>query len=254
MGVAMKLRPNYLQLAKDGDLNGAIKALELESGSWAPKDYLRPIQLGELFMVAGEFAKAADNFALSQEMIELTPLSGKLMVSESLGAALWLAGQRSHAIICWQRKVDAIRLRKIAYADISGGIKVALLLFYGAVSMKDEVLLVEVKKFLNYAGMRSAAENMPGPLAKVVLGNDSIESVLKNCLGFSNVETSIEASQNDTLLSRQLAPLILCIGAVHRQLGDEKTARIWFARIENVKNSWIEPEWYLAKRESELSK
>lgn len=245
--------PDYWQEAEQGNYQTVIDALKLETVSWIPKDYLRPIKLGEMYMASGQFAKAAESFSLAQDMIDLSPSRGQTLLFERLGAALWLAGQKNEALSYWQRNVEAIIRRKVTYVELSGGIKVALCLYYGAVSLRERELLLYVKKFMTQAVKRSVAENMPGPLARIVLNTESFESVLQNSLGYEDFETCLSAAQDDILLSRQLASVLLCLGSVCREVGNEPDAHKWFQAITKVKNFFIEPGWYLVKREQEAN-
>lgn len=248
----MRKWPDYWEEAEKGNYQAVISAVNLESGAWQAEDYLRPILLGDMYLADGQFAEAARNFSLSQEMIEQTPMKGKMLLSESLGAALWLSGRKSDALGHWQRKVEAVRRRTITYVEISGGIKVGLLMYYGAVSLKEQTILLDAKKFLAKAGQRSVAERMPGPLAKVVLNMESFESVLRNTLGYNDFETCLSVSRDDILLSRELASVLLCLGTYSLEAGNELEASNWFGKIVELKNRLLEPEWYLVKREHDL--
>jgi tetratricopeptide (TPR) repeat protein len=253
VGVALNRWPEYWEYAQKADYQAVIDFLVLEAASWEPKDYLRPIKLGEMYMASGDFAEAAESFKLAQKMIDLTALRGQTLFSEVLGAALWLAGKKEDALNCWQHKMDAILLTKVTYADLSGGVKVALLLYYGSVTLRRNELLPYVRKFLTRAIKRSAAENMPGPLARIVLNGESFDGVLQMTFGYGNFETCVESAKGDVLLSRQLASVLLCFGSVCREAGNELDARNWFNEIAKIKNHLIEPAWYLVKREAEES-
>ena len=82
------------------------------------------------------------------------------------GIALWLLGDREHAVAQWQ---EAQRIKR--YTDAAGGLMVPMLLNYGALRLNDAPLAGKSRKRIAECCHDDRAVNWPGPLGRFVLGD-----------------------------------------------------------------------------------
>lgn len=241
--------PDLWPLMESGDYRRVVEALRLESVHWSKTDWRRPITLGMAHLALREFLEAATSFLRSHELaVEESDRNTGTLLRE-VGAALWLSGNRQEGAGYWLDFVISIRKRKIQFADISGGIDVGLLLLYAGASLKDQQLSDKAIEFLRYVSKRPRAAFMPGPLAKYVLDEISIDSILADEFGSAQLETCLFNARSNVLWCRHLSQILLCMSTVERLAGNEIKAASYCCMAASLENPLVQAEWYLSEAE-----
>src|SRR6266852_4654467 len=93
--------------------------------------------LGQTYLALREFDEALKCFRRDNE-IESSRTKGCFPSLNEVGTALWWMGRDREAVLEWHRAVAGILDRSVKYADAAGGGTQGLLLWYGAVTLKDE--------------------------------------------------------------------------------------------------------------------
>ena len=153
----------------------------------------------------------------------------------------------------WQRMVHGLEDGTIAWADISGGIKSGLLLWYAGVTLQRPSAITASVKFLRKASKRVWAKSMPGPLAAHVIAGKPMKAILAEVWGGSGLDLLIARASEDILLRRQLCEVLLCWATGERLAGRETECRRLLRLCADMINPLVEIEWFLARGEVELN-
>jgi tetratricopeptide (TPR) repeat protein len=173
---------------------------------------------------------------------------------ENVGAAQWLLGRHRDAAMTWRHRVSGLLNGTILYADFAGGASDGLLLWYAAVTLKDDELLnyaMEYFRTLSAPSRLSSWPNIsswPGPLVYLALGERSAEVILEEQFGDKKPESLLRRNA-DILRRRQLAKALFFFAVKHRADGREQECRILMSTVAQIENPLIELEWYLARGE-----
>jgi hypothetical protein len=97
------------------------------------------------------------------------------------GTAQWILGRFADVVRAWTAGLDS------QYTDASGGMEVALLLYYASVRQPKVYSPNESEKVLNRTARHEWSSEWPGPVGKFLLGKLSEEKVRR--LGVFEVET-----------------------------------------------------------------
>jgi hypothetical protein len=205
--------------------------------------------LGTVLLCLLRYDEAATAFQKSNEMALRSESFSKGIHLDKWGGSCWLAGDRTKAVSIWQKSVRGIADGTIAYADASGGIKNALLLWYGGVSVSDADVINEAVQFLKKASKRERAKNMPGPLAAYVLGTKPINEILKDVWDTNDLDLLLANSKTDTLMRRKLCTVLLCWATGERFADRGYESKRLMKLCSDLENPLVEIEWYLAHGE-----
>lgn len=91
----------------------------------------------------------------------------------NLGATLWINNERQKAMDTWALGTNT------KYADAAGGIEVPLMRFFGAVRMSSDELVSKEVEVLRKAVSRSTSIPWPGPVARFVVGELTLEGAVR---------------------------------------------------------------------------
>jgi len=237
-----------MDLLKNHDYLEAIEAFRQEVRDQPNKNYYAA--MGQAFLALRQFDDAFKSFKRDDE-IESSRLKGNFPSLIKTGTALWLLGKRREAILEWHHAAEGILDGSIRYGDSSGGGTQGLLLWYGAVTMKD---ITERDYALEYlhklAKKRVSAICWPRPIVLMVLGEKSFEEVLEIGNGSVILSECVEKANTDLLKRRRLCQTLFYAACQKRQAGDEAGCVIKMRLCSNLENPIVESEWYLARGES----
>lgn len=200
----------------------------------------------------GRFSEALAEHRRLDE-IDRAELEGAAGCIEMIGTLLWLLGRRDEAIEVFSGGAAGILNYSIRLGDLAGGVSHGLLLWYAAVSARDEGAREEALHFLRDRAARKAAGYWPGPLARYVLGTASQEEVLLEGCGTPRLEKAVRVARDDILKRRCLVGATFCFATRCRELGAEEDCVRWMHRCAGLANPIVEEEWYLARQEAERS-
>lgn len=171
---------------------------------------------------------------------------------EKVGAAQWLMGRHRDAAITWRQRVSGILDGTITYTDFSGGASDGLLLWYAAVTLKDDELL---KYAMDFFRTLSAPDrpwpnlsSWPGPLAYLALGERSADAILDEHFG-DKKPASLIRWNTDILRRRELVNALYYSAVKCRADGQEQECRKLLSMVVQIQNPLIELDWYLARGE-----
>ena len=173
---------------------------------------------------------------------------------DSAGVAQWLMGRRSDAVITWRRSVSGIRDGTIIYTDSAEGPSGGLLLWYAAVTLKDDDLLnyaMEYFRELSAPERLSSWPNLsswPGLLVYLALGERSAEVTLQQHFGDKNLEDLLRENA-DILRRRELVNALFYFAVKRRAEGQEEECQRLMSAVALIDNPLFELEWYLARGE-----
>lgn len=173
---------------------------------------------------------------------------------ENVGAAEWLTGRYRDAAITWRQRVSGILDGTIIYTDFSGGASDGLLLWYAAVTLKDDELLKYTMDFFRILSSPSRLSSWPnisswpGPLVYLTLGERSADAILDEQLDEQN-SASLPHRNADILRRRKLVNALFYSAVKCRADGQEHECRELMSAVAQIENPLIELEWYLARGE-----
>lgn len=172
----------------------------------------------------------------------------------SAGVAQWLMGRHRDAVTTWRRSVSGIRSGSIAYFEFAGGASDGLLLWYAAVTLKDDDLLNYTMEFFqellaperltSFPGLSP----WPGPLVHLALGSISAEVILQQHFGDKNLGRLLRGDL-DILQWRKLVNALFFIAVKRRADGQEQECRKLMSAAVHIGNPLLELGWYLARGE-----
>jgi hypothetical protein len=139
----------------------------------------------------------------------------------------------------------------IEFGDLAGGVQQGLLLHYMGVTAKDSEAVAFSIAYLRRLSKKSGIDYWPGPLARYVLGEISFEAVLAALAKRLKVSDLLEAALTDVLARRWLCVALFHDGIRDRGAGQEELCMGRMQECFGLENSYLEPEWYLARYEVE---
>jgi len=162
---------------------------------------------------------------------------------ERIGVVHWLARREYLAAATWLESVLAMEGGKIQYADAAGGVEPGCLLWFAAVSLGHEELVVPARrlfesKIAKGKGLLWAVENWPGPLAMFLLG--------------SMDEAKVRAQVSDVpiLRERELCQTEFYVAVRALEQGDIDKATKCYRKAAALHAGSVENEYDLAQREA----
>jgi tetratricopeptide (TPR) repeat protein len=208
--------------------------------------------IGQAFLALRKFDEALESFRRNNE-IQSGRLKGSFPSLNKAGAALWLMGKRGEALSEWHRATAGILDGSIRYGDLAGGGTQGLLLWYGAVTLKDGQERDHALEYLRNRAKRKAyaAICWPRPIVLMVLGEKSFTEVLETGCGSPVLSECLENAATDLLKRRQLCQSLFYAACQERQAGNEAECIKKMRLCSQLENPIIESEWYLARDERE---
>jgi tetratricopeptide (TPR) repeat protein len=206
--------------------------------------------LGDALLCLGQFSGAVAAFRAASEM-ESRKLKGDLPYLNEIGTALWLARDTSGAMAEWHHAVSGILDGSIQYGDVAGGATQGLLLWYGAVTLKDHQEHEYALDYFRYLRRRKTHRDVlwPRPIFEMVLGERTFEEVLATGIGSPNLDTCIKMARTDLLKRRSLCQALFYGACREREAGDNTACMDTMQECVRLENPIIEVEWYLARGE-----
>jgi hypothetical protein len=207
--------------------------------------------LGLAFICLKRFHEAISSFTHDNE-IEAKRTKGSCPSVNWMGAALWLMGEKADAMQEWRRSVSGILDGVIHYGDAAGGAMQGLLLWYGAVTLKDtdeHEYALRYLRSLKSKKVYGSAVLWPRPIIMMVLREKSFEDVLKTGADSLKLSECIENGKNDLLKRRQLCQILFYSACLEREKGDEIACMEKMRACFQLENPILQPEWYLARGE-----
>lgn len=172
----------------------------------------------------------------------------------AVGVAQWLMGRRRDAVITWRRSVSGVRGGTIVCTDPAGSALNGLLLWYAAVTLKDDDLLNTSMEFLHEQSAHGSPSTWlnrsfcPEPPAYLTPEERFDEAFLQQHFGDKNLENLLRGS-DDILRQRELVIALFFLAVNHRADGQEQECRKLMSAVVQIENPLIALEWYLARGE-----
>jgi hypothetical protein len=206
--------------------------------------------LGNALLCLSRFTEAVSALRKAHE-IESSRTKGNPAFLNQIGTAMWLAGDKRGAIAEWHRAVSGILDGSSLYGDLAGGATQGLLLWYGAVSLKDRGEHEYALEYFRYLQHRETYGHVlwPRPIFEMVLGEKSFEDILMDGIGSPDLETCVEVARTDLLKRRFLCQALFYGACRERDGGDEPECMKRMQACFELENPIIEVEWYLARGE-----
>lgn len=158
-------------------------------------------------------------------------------------------GRHRDAAITWRRSVSDIRS-----VTISGGALNRLLLWYAAVTLKDDDLLNYSIEIFHEQSAHERLSTWPNrsscsePPIYLTPGERSDEAFLQQHFGDKNLENLLRGS-DDISRQRELVIALFFLAVKHRADGQEQECRKLMSAVVQIENPLVELEWYLARGE-----
>ena len=168
-----------------------------------------------------------------------------------IGLIHWLMGNQAEAIETFRFAVKGIENHSIKFADQAGGVTQGMLLWYAGLTAGDKAATNDALKYLEKLGKKPRAKYWPGVLALFAIGMRSEEEVLLDFGGTDKLDELSVRAKSEFLIHRCLVQSLFYFATRKRQEGSEKECRTLMSQCANLENPVLEPEWYLARFESE---
>ena len=207
------------------------------------------LSLGKALLALGNFDEALSAFRKANEMEHL---KGSVPCINEAATAMWLAGKQREAMLEWHRAVAGIQDGSIKYGDPAGGGTQGLLLWYGAVTLKDNLerdYALEYLRSIIKRKVYAPAICWPRPIISLILGNESFAEVLRIGNGSPVLSECLEKASKDLLKRRRLCQTLFYVACQERQAGNEAGCIEKMGLCSKLENPIIECEWYLARAE-----
>ena len=219
------------------------KLLEHNQDDWAAVG-----GLSTCLMAAGAYAEALPWFRRMDEH-ERAGLPGHPGRKRNIACSYWCLDQWPAAMNLMRALVEGILDKSIEFGDLAGGVQQGLLLHYMGVTAKDSEAVAFSMAYLRRLSKKSSIDYWPGPLARYLLGEISFEAALAALAKESEVSKPLEAAQTDRLARRWVCVALFHDGIRHRIAGQEEFCMSRMQECVALRNSYLEPEWYLARYE-----
>lgn len=197
------------------------------------------------------FAEALELLVAADDLSRVRSCQDAGLYGDNVATAMWLAGQRVGATQYLRLHVRGILSRKIQYTDLSGGVGVGILLSYAATAIADADATEVANAFLRNRAKRAAVRDWPGPLARLLLGQQSSLDVVQTEFGVSSLEAAIGIASERLIVRRRLVQLLFAAAVVARASGNDAECRRLMISCSQLRNPLIQNEWYLARAEAE---
>ena len=201
-------------------------------------------------MAAGAYAEALPLLDRLDEH-ERASLPGHPGRKRNIACSYWCLDQWPSAMKLMRGLVDGILDGSIEFGDLAGGVQQGHLLHYMGVTAKDSEAVAFSIAYLRKLSKKSSIDYWPGPLARYVLGEISFEAVLAALAKRLKVSDPLEAATTDVLARRWVCVALFHDGLRHRAAGREELCMGRMQECVALRNSYLEPEWYLARYEVE---
>jgi hypothetical protein len=215
-----------------------------------PDDWAAVGGLSTCLMAAGAYAAALPWLCRMDEH-ERASLPGHPGRKRNIACSYWCLDQWPVAMKLMRGLVEGILDKSIEFGDVAGGAQQGLLLHYMGVTAKDSEAIAFSIAYLRRLSKKSSIDYWPGPLARYVLGEISFEAVLAALAKESKVSKPLEAASTDRLARRLVCVALFHDGLRHRGVGQEEFCMTRMRECVELTNSYLEPEWYLARYEVE---
>jgi hypothetical protein len=196
-----------------------------------------------LQLAAGELGGALDTIRTRRKIADEAQAS----VNPLLAVVLWLNGKRGEAIQEIAGEIRGIESGQRIYADASGGTELGTLLLYFGLTHNDEASRLRALEWLKKTVSQRRALNWPGPLARHVLGQVSLEDALcsvGDLIGWTLSDVLATASKQDGRLEAH--EVLFYLGVKARAGGLEKDAHHWFSVLVALPKRIFSDLQYLA--------
>jgi hypothetical protein len=239
-------------LLRDGKYSEVIDLWIHGKNLWTPKDWRQLSGVATAYLCVRNYDEAVITFEeVRSWAIADHSRDFRGVHMDNLGGSLWLSGRQAEGVALWREFVAGLMNRKIHFADLSGGYGVALLLWYGGVSCGDNNSVALAIEYMKKSIKRQSARAMPGPLAKFILQGMTIEEILLEKYGSSDLKL-LEVHANTNLrLRRDLCEVLLCLATEARSRKNEDACLALMRRCARLENPLLQIEWFLARGEVE---
>jgi len=200
----------------------------------------------------GKLQEALADFTRANEL-DTKEVKGSSAYLENIAIAQWLLGKKSEAIQTLRHSVEGILSGKITYADSAGGATQGLLLFYAALSIKDDLNYRYAVDYLQKLAKKSKIREWPGPLALLILNHPDAQDAIRREMDGKTLSQAMKSSKSDLFIRRQLCQWLFYEAVHEREQGNEGACMKRMRECRNLENPILEQEWYLAKNECEAS-
>jgi hypothetical protein len=241
-----------LDLYVAGRFEEAVEAyrdrLKTEPNEWSSMDGLASALRG-----AGRFQDAIPLMweVHKRDLAQVPDSCGQLV---NLACAYWCTEDRTYAMELAHGLVAGNLARKINMApDSAGGCSFGLMLYYMAVSTRNETerdYAVAFLKGLKVKYDKSAhAYGFPKLCVQQLFGDASFEDALESATGERSVEAATESARPKRARVSDLSVVLFNDGSFRRGAGDEEGCARRMREVLNL-GYWAEPtHWYLARHE-----
>lgn len=207
--------------------------------------------LGRAHLSLRNFDNAIKCFKRNNE-IESRRTKGNIPTLNELGTALWAAGRRQDGMKEWHRAAAGILDRTIVYGDLAGGATQGLLLWYAAVTLKDDQEREYALKYLRKIADRKSYGLVlwPRPVMLMALQEKSFSDILELGFGTRTLSECLKRAQIDLLTRRHLCQALFYAACQFRESGNEVACINYMRLCSQLVNPIIDCEWYLAREEA----
>ena len=199
----------------------------------------------------GLYEEALEGFRYSNALAKKKPVGEKQPYLMHIGVAQWLLGQREEAIQTFRAGVDGILDGTIEFADLAGGARQGLLLWFAGVCAPDASARSHAVEFMQGLAGKSKIQYWPGPLAEYAIDAISKEIMLRKVFGTRFLWWISVKAMIDECVAFDLATVKFYIAIKCKDEGDEEGCRFWLRECYNFRRFNPMLEWYLAKTELE---
>lgn len=215
-----------------------------------PSDWSAVAGLARALQAAGQYAEALPLFRQSDEH-EQKRMPGAPGCKEDTSCVLWCLGQHEQAKELMRGLVAGILDGSIKYADLAGGVQQGALLYYMGVTTQDKEIAEYALTYLRKLSRKSRIKYWPGPVARYLLGELEVENLLKEASAHPTLSEACQVAKENILIRRQLCVALFHIATRCRAQGLEAECLDWMRHCVALANPLVEPEWYLAREETQ---
>lgn len=211
-----------------------------------PKDWRHVSERGTVLMALRRYKEAETEFKLASDCSVRESRGESQSYLEMIAAAQWLTGRLDEAAATWKSEVDGLLSRKIKYADLSGGVGPAMLLWFAGKSLGKQEFVDRSMKLIERLSKTSRIQYWPGPLALFVLGKESFPNVVKMHFKHIDLNRLLAAAEDDRLFKRELCQSLFYWSFSERESGGRDRAFQLLKACVELEMP-LEVEWFVAR-------
>ncbi len=199
----------------------------------------------------GLYEEALEGFLYSNRRAKNKIVGERQPYLMHVGTAQWLLGRREEAIATFRAGVDGILDGTIEYADLAGGARQGLLLWFAGICAPDAEACSHAIRYMQKLANEERIKCWPGPIAEYAINKISTKMMFQKLFGYGFVWWISMKAKINVCLAFELATVWFYLGIKCLEVNNQEGFQYWLKKCYEFNRPNPMLEWYLAKAELE---